>query len=82
MSQRIDQMVSFQKLFNPDIKYPVDEETCKPFFEMLAAEASPENLHCDGEISPAQARRKLADIEKIWADLEAIQGKKQQSMEF
>jgi len=31
---------------------------------------SPENLHCDGEISPAQARAKYNNYMKIIADLE------------
>jgi hypothetical protein len=35
---------------------------------------SPENLHCDGEISPAQARAKLVQLKAKWALLEQYVG--------
>ena len=39
-------------------------------FMRLAGELSPENLHCDGEISAAQARRKEKLLRQQWRDLE------------
>ncbi len=41
-----------------------------PLFLGLACRLSPENLCCDGEISPAQARKRFKQIKKEWADLE------------
>jgi hypothetical protein len=38
----------------------------------LACQLSPENLHCDGEISPAQAKKKRDSLWKEWRRLEQI----------
>jgi hypothetical protein len=35
----------------------------------LDGELSPENLHCDGEISQAQAMKKLRKLNKVCAEL-------------
>lgn len=39
-------------------------------FVGLCSMLSPENLHCDGEISMSQAKKKLAIILKEWKKLE------------
>jgi hypothetical protein len=44
-------------------------------FMDLASSLSPENLHCDGEISRAQADYKYSQIMKEWRKLEAIAGR-------
>jgi hypothetical protein len=45
-------------------------------FQDLLCRLSPENLHCDGEISMAQARRKASALRKQWKDLEKQVGRK------
>jgi len=45
-------------------------------FENLASRLSPENLHCDGEISNAEAQRRYRQIMKEWAELEKQLGRK------
>jgi hypothetical protein len=37
--------------------------------QTLDGELSPENLHCDGEISQAQAMRKLRDLNRVCKEL-------------
>ena len=37
--------------------------------QTLDGELSPENLHCDGEISQAAARRKLRKLNRVCAEL-------------
>lgn len=37
--------------------------------QTLDGELSPENLHCDGEISQAEAMRKLRKLNKVCAEL-------------
>ncbi len=37
--------------------------------QSLDSELSPENLHCDGEISQAQAMRKLRKLNRVCAEL-------------
>jgi hypothetical protein len=46
----------------------------KSTFEALECELSPENLHCDGEITNAQARKKYDKIMRLWHSLEAYIG--------
>ncbi len=43
----------------------------KAEFIRLAGELSPENLCCDGELSPAETRKKLARLKREWVALEA-----------
>jgi hypothetical protein len=45
-------------------------------FGNLANALSPENLHCDGEISNAEAARKRTQIMRQWRALEARAGRK------
>lgn len=54
------------------LPYPTNFEEAKPFFAMLSTDLSPENLHCDGEISPSAARRKYDRFMKCWRELEKI----------
>lgn len=44
-------------------------------FMRIVNALSPENLHCDGEISRAQARRKAAGLRAQWKALEAEVGR-------
>jgi hypothetical protein len=43
-------------------------------FSSLSCRLSPENLHCDGEVSRAEAGRRKARIMKEWAALEKKAG--------
>lgn len=44
-------------------------------FLTLACELSPENLHCDGEISLAEANRKYRRLMQNWRALEQAIGR-------
>jgi len=44
-------------------------------FLQLASALSPENLHCDGEISRAEAKRKWVRLMKQWRVLEKEVGR-------
>ena len=46
-----------------------------PRFLSLASQLSPENLHCDGEISRAAAHRKYVKLRKEWNRLEKEAGR-------
>ena len=52
----------------------MDNDILSEFIE-LSARLSPENLHEDGEISPARAREKHRRIMQEWAMLEAKLGR-------
>ena len=51
-------------------------EAQKSKFNYLACRLSPENLHCDGEISKAEAQRKYRILMKQWRELEKEVGRK------
>ena len=60
------------KLLSPELK--------KKFLN-LVCQLSPEVLHCDGEISNAQAQKKYNALMKEWKRLEAIAGRKVEEFE-
>lgn len=47
----------------------LDNEVAQQIFGILDGELSPENLHCDGEITAAQARRKAKVLHAAGKDL-------------
>ncbi len=51
-------------------------------FRDLSCRLSPENLHCDGEITRAQAQRRYNQIMKEWKALEKKAGRKVAESEF
>jgi hypothetical protein len=51
-------------------------------FNALSNRLSPENLHCDGEISRTEAKRKEVQIMKEWKELEKQAGRKVTFDEF
>lgn len=52
------------------------DETVKSKFDELASRLEPENLHCDGEISNAEADERYRQIMIEWHDLEKQIGRK------
>ena len=46
-----------------NITFPLDQKTVDDLARSLDSDLSPENLHCDGEISQAEAQRK---IQLLW----------------
>lgn len=54
----------------------------KKIFDMLDCDLSPENLHCDGEISNAEAKKKEKALLAAWKQLETIIGRRFDSCEL
>lgn len=71
----LQQKVSFAQIFDKSAKLPETEVEIMAMFSSLGNELSPENLHCDGEISASAARRKRDEIMKAWRYLEAKLGR-------
>lgn len=66
-----------RKIFNmPLLTVPTTEEECKKLFQRLASALSPENLCCDGELPRSEVAKKARILNKAWADLEKIMGRK------
>ena len=52
------------------ITLPLDQKDVDDLARSLDSDCSPENLHCDGEISNAEAQRKYDYYGRVIADLE------------
>ena len=68
----IDQKNAWTRFFNsPAINFPLTQAEVDGLASSLDADLSPENLHCDGEISRTQAQRKYRYYGRVIKDLEA-----------
>lgn len=54
------------------MEMPTNEATARIFIECLESDLSPENLHCDGEISQSEAQQKYYYYMGVKGDLELI----------
>ena len=52
------------------ITFPLDQKTVNDLARSLDGDLSPENLHCDGEISQREAQKKYNYYGRVIADLE------------
>ena len=52
------------------ITFPLDQNTVDDLARSLDGDLSPENLHCDGEISASAAQKKYNYYGRVIADLE------------
>ena len=67
----IDDQNVWGSFFNtPEIKFPLSQTQVDDLAKSLDAKLSPENLHCDGEISAAEANRKYNFYAKVYKELE------------
>lgn len=53
----------------PMIKFPLNQEEINDIADTVDCRLSPENLHCDGEISNSEANSKWNYLQKVFADL-------------
>ena len=55
---------------NPAVNFPLDQADVDNILRSLDSNLSPENLHCDGEISPAEAQHKYRFYATVAHELE------------
>ena len=68
----MDQLNFFRVNFEQKPPYTINslnDEVANTLFHSLDGDLSPENLHCDGEISAAQARSKYRFFHKVINEL-------------
>jgi hypothetical protein len=53
------------------ITFPLNQKSANNLMDRIAGQLSPENLHCDGEISHAEAERKYQFYGRVIKELEA-----------
>jgi len=80
LTNYVEQINSWNAIFkDASIEFPLDASTAQYVGSKLDGELSPENLHCDGEISHAEAMRKynfltsVLDELNIYCDANSIQ---------
>jgi len=67
----IDQMNNWGSFFNsPQINFPLSQVQVNDIANKLDADLSPENLHCDGEISRTQAQNKYNYYGRVIRELD------------
>ena len=67
----IDQKNAWTRFFNsPAINFPLTQAEVNSLASSLDADLSPENLHCDGEISRTQAQSKYNYYGRVIKELE------------
>ena len=71
LQEYVDQMNRWNAIFDRSaMTFPLSQSNANDLMNKIAGELSPENLHCDGEISPAQARKKYNYLMSVKAELE------------
>jgi len=80
LTNYVEQLNSWNAIFGKSgIEFPLDAQSAQAIGHKLDGELSPENLHCDGEISGAEAMRKynfltsVLDELNIYCDANGIQ---------
>ena len=80
LTDYVAKMNSWNAIFGTGpVEFPLTAETAQKIGNKLDSELSPENLHCDGEISPRQAQQKynfltlVLDELNIYCDANNIQ---------
>jgi hypothetical protein len=67
----IDQKNAWGNIFNkPGIAFPLSQNTVDGLARSLDGDLSPENLHCDGEISQRQAQAKYNFYGRVIRELD------------
>jgi hypothetical protein len=79
LTNYVEQLNSWNAIFNDEsIEFPLTAESAQKIGSKLDCELSPENLHCDGEISAREAQRKynfltsVVDELNLYCDANAI----------
>jgi len=77
LQRYLDEKINFwnELTGRPEVTLPLAEDEVIDLIEDIACNLSPENLHCDGEITAAQARTKYNFYMRVIRDLERHTGK-------
>ena len=66
----VDRMNKWSAIFShPEITFPLDAQSAQAIGSKIDGELSPENLHCDGEISPREAQKKYDFLTSVLDEL-------------
>ena len=81
LKQYIDSANNWGAIFRePPITFPLSQAAVDKLVSSLNGDLSPENLHCDGEISAAEANKKYQFFKAVAAELADYAHKNQLTM--
>ena len=67
----VEQKNAWNKIFSiKAINFPLSQANANELMNMIGSELSPENLHCDGEISRTQAQNKYNYYGRVIKELD------------
>ncbi len=76
LTNYVEQINSWNAIFkDANIEFPLDASTAQYIGSKLDGALSPENLHCDGEISARQAQAKYNNYMRVLKELRAYADK-------
>lgn len=66
----VEEANAYRRIFgNEEMEFPLSEKDVRSLFISIEGDLSPENLHCDGEISTAEANRRYNFLMKVLDEL-------------
>ena len=72
LTKYIDNRNDWNAIFGtPAMTFPLTQKDVDDVARSLDSNLSPENLHCDGEITAAEANRKYKFYSKVYEELDA-----------
>ena len=81
LTKYIDDMNRWNAIFSiAPVNMPLSQADAEKLSDKLAGELSPENLHCDGEISRAEAQRKYNHLHTVLKQLRSYADKNGMTM--
>lgn len=72
LNDYVAQKNAWGKIFGSKPLSLTNAQDRKRIAEHIDSELSPENLHCDGEISPAEAQRKYRKLARVAQQLQKL----------
>ena len=76
LQEYVDQMNRWNAIFDRSaMTFPLSQSNANDLMNKIAGELSPENLHCDGEISARQAQAKYNNYMRVLKELRAYADK-------
>ena len=70
LNNYINENLMFGGFYGTNITFPLSQKSVDNIARRLDRDLSPENLHCDGEISHAEAERKYQFYGRVIRELE------------
>lgn len=69
---QMNKRLAFRKIFDKEARLPQTREEALAWANQIECDLSPENLHCDGEISASAARKKEKALMAEYKELNTL----------